>query len=78
MYFGRVRTGIPVSCFPRASVHGLVGRGEEAGRQEVLEPRQRIKSKDLTLSTKVRIVKVMVFSSSHVRMCEWTIKKPEH
>ena len=78
MYFGRVRTGIPVSCFPRASVHGLVGRGEEAGHQEVLEPRQRIKSKDLTLSTKVRIVKVMVFPVVMYGCASWTIKKPEH
>ena len=35
-----------------------------------------LKSRDITLPTKVHLVKVMVFSSSHT--CEsWNIKKPE-
>ena len=41
------------------------------------KPRQCIKSKDITLSTKVRLVKAMVFP---VVMCgceSWTVKKAE-
>ena len=38
-----------------------------------------LKSRDITLPTKVHIVKVMIFSSSHVWICEsWTIKKAKH
>ena len=36
-----------------------------------------LKSKDITLLTKVHIVKAMVFSSSHVWMESWTINKAE-
>ena len=37
-----------------------------------------LKSKDITLLTKVHIVKAMVFSSGHVRCVSWTVKKAEH
>ena len=37
-----------------------------------------LKSRDITLPTKVRLVKAMVFSSSQVWMWELTIKKAEH
>ena len=37
-----------------------------------------LKSKDVTLSTKVRIVKAMVFPVVLYRCESWTIKKPEH
>ena len=36
-----------------------------------------LKSRDITLPTKVRLVKAMVFSSSHVGYESWTIKKAE-
>ena len=36
------------------------------------------KSKDITLPTKVRIVKAMVFSAVTYRCESWTIKKAEH
>ena len=36
--------------------------------RKVLIPRQHIKSRDITLPTKVRLVKAMVFSSSHMWM----------
>ena len=36
------------------------------------------KSRDITLPAKVCLVKAMVFSSGHVWLWEWTIKKAEH
>ena len=36
------------------------------------------KSRDITLPTKVHLVKAMVFSSSHVGCESWIIKKVEH
>ena len=42
------------------------------------QPRQHIKSRDITLPKKVRLVKVMVFPVV-MYVCEsWTIKKAEH
>ena len=35
------------------------------------------KSRDITLPTKVRLVKTMFFSSGHVWMWSWTVKKAE-
>ena len=37
-----------------------------------------LKSREITLSTKVHIVKAMVFSSSMYGCESWTIKKAEH
>ena len=37
-----------------------------------------VKSRDITLSTKVHLVKAMVFSSGQIWMWSWTIKKAEH
>ena len=37
-----------------------------------------LKSRDITLSTKVRLVKVMVFPIVTYRSESWTIKKAEH
>ena len=37
-----------------------------------------LKSRDITLLTKVRIVKVMVFPVIMYRCESWTIKKAEH
>ena len=39
------------------------------------QPRQHIKSRDITLSTKVRLVKAMGFSNSHVWMWELDYKE---
>ena len=39
---------------------------------------QHIKSRDITLSTKVRLVKAMVFPLVTYRFESWTIKKAEH
>ena len=37
-----------------------------------------LKSRDITLSTKVHLVKIMVLSVVMYRCESWTIKKPEH
>ena len=42
------------------------------------KPRQRIKSRDITLSTKVHIVKAMVFPVVLYGCESWIIKKAEH
>ena len=42
------------------------------------KPRQRIESRDITLPTKVHIVKAMVFPVVMYRYESWTIKKAEH
>ena len=48
------------------------------GRKAMAKSRQHIKSRDLTLLTKVRLVKAMVFLVI-MHICEsWTIKKAEH
>ena len=42
------------------------------------KPRQLLKSRDITLLTKVRIVKTMVFLVVRYGCEGWTIKKAEH
>ena len=43
------------------------------------QPRQRIKKqRDITLSTKVRLVKAVVFPAVMYGCESWTIKKAEH
>ena len=42
------------------------------------QPRQHIKSRDITLSTKVHLVKTMVFPVVMYGCESWTIKKAEH
>ena len=42
------------------------------------QPRQHIKSRDITLSTKVHLVKAMVFQVVMYGCESWTIKKAEH
>ena len=41
------------------------------------QPRQHIKSRDITLSTKVHLVKAMVFPVAMYGCERWTIKKVE-
>ena len=42
------------------------------------QPRQHIKSRDITLPTKVRLVKAMVFPVVMYGCDNWTINKAEH
>ena len=42
------------------------------------QPRQHIKSRDVTLPTKIRLVKAMVFPGVMYGCESWTVKKAEH
>ena len=48
------------------------------GKESYDQTRQHIKSRDITLSTKVPLVKVMVFPVGMYGCESWTIKKAEH
>ena len=48
------------------------------GRKVITNVDSILKSKDITLSTKVRLVKAMVFPVVMYRYESWTIKKSEH
>ena len=48
------------------------------GRKAMTNLDSILKSRDITLLMKVRIVKVMVFLVAMYRCESWTIKKPEH
>ena len=48
------------------------------GRKGITNPDSVLKSRDITLSTKVHIVKAVVFPVVMYRCESWTIKKAEH
>ena len=48
------------------------------GRKVMTTLDSRLKSRDITLSTKVRLVKAMVFSRVMYGCESWTVKKAEH
>ena len=48
------------------------------GRKVMTNPDNILKSRDITLPTKVRLVKAMVFPVVMCRCESWTIKKAEH
>ena len=48
------------------------------GRKVMTNLDNKLKSRDITLSTKVRLVKVMVFPVVIYGCESWTIKKAEH
>ena len=48
------------------------------GRKAMTNLDSILKSRDITLPTKVHLIKAMVFSSSHVWMWELDVKKSEH
>ena len=47
-------------------------------RESYDQPRQHIKIRDMTLSTKVHLVKAMVFPVVMYGCESWTVKKAEH
>ena len=59
-------------CSHEIKRHLLLGRKAMANLDSIL------KSKDITLPTKVRLVKVMVFPVVMYGCESWTIKKTEH
>ena len=48
------------------------------GRKVMINPDSLLKSRDITLSTKVRLVKAMVFPVVMYGCKSWSIKKAEH
>ena len=48
------------------------------GRKAIINLDGILKSRDITLPTKVRLVKTMVFPAVMCRCESWTIKKVEH
>ena len=59
-------------CSHEVKRHLLLGRKVITNLDSIL------KSRDITLSTKVRVVKAMVFPVAMYRCKSWTIKKAEH
>ena len=48
------------------------------GRKVMINIESMLKSRDITLSTKVRLVKAMVFPVVMYECESWTVKKAEH
>ena len=66
------------ACILEANHEKLIKRCLLLGRKVMTNLDSILKSRDITLSTKVRLVKTMVFPVV-VYGCEsWTIKKAEH
>ena len=59
-------------CSPEIKRHSLLGRKVMANIDSIL------KSRDITLPTKVHIVKAVVFPVVMYRYKNWIIKKAEH
>ena len=51
---------------------------DEVGRKVMTNLDSILKSRDITLSTKVRLVEAMVFPAVMYGCESWTIKKAEH
>ena len=47
-------------------------------KKHYVQPRQHVKSRDITLPTKVHLVKAMVFPVVMYRCESWTLKKAGH
>ena len=64
LYLGGSKITADGDCSHRIKRHFLLGRKAMTNQDSIL------KNRDITLLTKVRLVKTMVFSSSHVWMSE--------
>ena len=62
----------------KITVDGEIKRHLLLGRKAITNLDSILKSIDITLPTKVRIVKAMVFPVVRYRCESWTIKKAEH
>ena len=68
-------------CSHEIKRHLLLGRKVMTNLDSILKSRDKkikIKNRDITLSTKVRLVKAMVFPAVMYGCESWTIKKAEH
>ena len=70
--FGVSKITADGDCSHEIKRHLLLGRKVMTNLDSIL------KSRDITLSTKVRLVKAMVFPVVMYGCESWTIKKPEH
>ena len=55
-----------------------IRRGLHLGGEAMTNPDNMLKSRDITLPTKVHIVKAMVFSVVMYGCESWTVKKADH
>ena len=72
LYFGASKTTADSDCSHEIKTHLVLGRKFMTNLDSIL------KSRDITLSTKVRLVKVMVFPVVMYGCESWTIKKAEY
>ena len=72
LYFGAPKITADGDCSHKIKRHLLLGRKVMTNLESIL------KSRDSTLSTKVHLVKAMVFPVVMHRCKSWTIKKAEH
>ena len=70
--FGRSKITADGDCSHEIKRHLLLGRKVMTNLDSIL------KSRDITLSTKVRVVKAMVFPVVMYGCESWTIKKADH
>ena len=71
-YFGGSKITADGDCSHKIKEHLLLGRKVMTNLDSIL------KGKDITLATKVRLVKAMVFPVVMYGCESWTIKKAEH
>ena len=71
LYFGGLKITADGDCSYEIEGHLLLGRKVMTKLDSIL------KSRDITLPTKVHVVKAMVFPLVMYRCENWTIKKPE-
>ena len=72
LYFGGSKITADGDCSHEIKRHLLLGRKVMTKLDSIL------KSRDITLSTKVHLVKAMAFPAVMSRYESWTIKKAEH
>ena len=72
LYFSGLKITADGDCSQEIKRHLLLGRKAMSNLDSIL------KSRDITLPTKVQLVKAMVFPVVTYRYESWTIKKAEH
>ena len=72
LYFGGFKITADGDCSHEIKRHLLLGRKAMTNLDSIL------KSRDITLSTKVRLVKAVVFPLVMYGCASWTVKKAEH